>query len=413
MTLETRERSERSEKSWIAPLGAPALSGFAGAFVETVEPYTEADPAALLLQFLVAFGNAVGRNPHTMAGAERHGLNLNIVIVGRSAKSRKGSSLAPITSIYASADRAWAERRVKSGLSSGEGLVHQVRDGVEDDDEGEIDKRLLVVEAEFARVLKIMGREGNVLSTTLRDAWDGRPLGSLTKSTPTRASRHHISVIAHVTEEELRRELTATDAANGFANRFLFIGARRARLLPSPPRFEGPMIDSISRAVHDRLQWASDIGFIERSPDAEEFWADIYCGELAREWRGLVGALTARSEAQVLRLSALYALVNGSSIIDRDHIEAALAIWHYNVATIKHIFGEALGDPVADKIRNALLDAPDCTLSRSEISNLFSRHADSSRVQAALDLLEELDLARPWNEPTAGRPVERWSSCEH
>jgi hypothetical protein len=206
-----------------------------------------------------------------------------------------------------------------------------------------------------------MSREGNVLSTTLRDAWDGRPLGSLTKSTPTRASRHHISVIAHVTEEELRRELTATDAANGFANRFLFIGARRARLLPSPPRFEGPMIDSIARAVHDRLEWASTVGFIERSPEAEEFWADVYCGELAREWRGLVGALTARSEAQVLRLSAVYALVDGSKIIDRDHIEAALAIWRYNVATVEHIFGNALGDPVADKIRNALLDAPDCT----------------------------------------------------
>jgi hypothetical protein len=412
MSLRMRAIGEKSERSWIAPLGDAALTGFVGAFVKTVEPYTEADPAALAMQFLGAFGNAVGRTPHTMAGAERHGLNLNAVIVGRSAKSRKGSSWAPIVTTFQQADPGWVENRVKSGLSSGEGLVHQVRDGAGEEDEGEADKRLLVVEAEFARVLKIMGREGNVLSTTLRDAWDGRPLGSLTKSTPTRASRHHISVIAHITEEELRRELTATDAANGFANRFLFIGARRARLLPSPPRFEGELIDSMAHAVRDRLEWASGIGFIERSAEADEFWADVYCGELAREWRGLVGALTARSEAQVLRLSAIYALVDGSQRIERDHVEAALAIWRYSVRTVKHIFGDALGDTVADKIRNALLDAPDCTLSRSEISNLLSRHAESSRVQAALDLLEELEIARKWNEPTAGRPIERWSSCE-
>ncbi len=41
-------------------LAAPALYGLPGAVVRTIAPHTEADPAAILLQFLAAFGNLVG-----------------------------------------------------------------------------------------------------------------------------------------------------------------------------------------------------------------------------------------------------------------------------------------------------------------------------------------------------------------
>ena len=57
-------RSEAPLRSWPASLAADAFHGLAGTFVRTVEPHSEADPAALLLQFLVAFGSAAGREPH-------------------------------------------------------------------------------------------------------------------------------------------------------------------------------------------------------------------------------------------------------------------------------------------------------------------------------------------------------------
>jgi len=63
----------------------------AGRFVRTVEPHSEADPVALLVQFLVAFGSAVGRGPHFVAEADHHGVNLNAVFVGETAKGRKGT----------------------------------------------------------------------------------------------------------------------------------------------------------------------------------------------------------------------------------------------------------------------------------------------------------------------------------
>jgi len=37
--------------------------------VKRVLPHTEADPVALLIQFLIAYGNVIGRDPHAIAAA--------------------------------------------------------------------------------------------------------------------------------------------------------------------------------------------------------------------------------------------------------------------------------------------------------------------------------------------------------
>jgi hypothetical protein len=41
-----------------------ALYGLPGDVVATLDPHTEADPSAVLVSFLVAFGAAVGPGPH-------------------------------------------------------------------------------------------------------------------------------------------------------------------------------------------------------------------------------------------------------------------------------------------------------------------------------------------------------------
>ena len=107
-----------------------------------------------------------------------------------------------------------------SGLSSGEGLKWAVRDAVEAHeplkdrgrivgfqpvirDHGVADKRLLVIESEFAQALKVMEREGNTLSPTLRQAWDSGNLRTLTKNDPVVATDAHVSILGHITREEL------------------------------------------------------------------------------------------------------------------------------------------------------------------------------------------------------------------
>jgi hypothetical protein len=393
-------------------LGEAAFHGLVGEIVRGIEPFTEACEPAVLVQVLGFFGNVVGLSPHGMVGAERHGTNIYPIIVGRSAKARKGSSLAPVDHLFRLAAPDWHLERRKSGLSSGEGLVYQVRD--DDGDElGVSDKRLLIVEGEFARVLKVMRREGNILSPTLRDAWDGKPLGSLTKSTPTRTSSSHISIIGHITEDELRRELTATEATNGFVNRFLFVLAWREKQIPRPRSFDGPEVLQLVRSLRDRIDWGSAVERVDFSEEAGAAWDVAYCGELAQEWPGLVGSMTARSEAQVLRLAMIYALADQSARIQAVHIDAALAVWRYSAATIRHVFGDALGHPIADRIRQALREAPN-GLTRKQISvDVLSKNVAADSIADALDLLLELGLARQTVEATGGRPAELWVSCEH
>ena len=141
-------------------------------------------------------------------------------------------------------DDSWVSSRVQSGLSSGEGLIWAVRDPIEKqkpvrekghgvdyetviEDHGVDDKRLLVVESEFANTLKVIKREGNTLSPTVRQAWDSGILNTMTKNSPAKATDAHVSILGHITSHELR--FGGTEAQNGFANRFLIACAKRSQ----------------------------------------------------------------------------------------------------------------------------------------------------------------------------------------
>src|SRR5262249_44990302 len=142
-------------------------------------------------------------------------------------KGRKGTSLGRVRAVVKVADETWAGDRIKGGLSSGEGLINEVRDERQEWDNkekrfevvdpGVTDKRLMVVEPEFAGLLAVADRHGNTISPLIRRAWDGDKLQTITKNSPLCATGVHISIIGHITEDELRARITRTDMANGFA----------------------------------------------------------------------------------------------------------------------------------------------------------------------------------------------------
>src|ERR1700752_454987 len=218
-------------------VGACAFFGPAGDIVRIIEPHSEADPAALLVQVLVAFGNCAGRAAHFSVEADRHYPNLNAVLVGATSKGRKGTSWGHVKRLFETIDASWSDERIQHGLSSGEGLICAVRDVVPNHNDID-DKRLLVLESEFATVLRAMVRQGNVLSAVLRQAWDSGDLRILTRNDPVKATGAHISVMGHITAEELKRNLTRTEVANGFANRFLWVETNRSKCLPEGGRLD-------------------------------------------------------------------------------------------------------------------------------------------------------------------------------
>jgi hypothetical protein len=413
------------DPEWPTQLQSEALCGLAGELVETLGPHTEADPAALLLQFLIAFGNVVGRSAYFTAGADQHFPNQFAVLVGASSKGRKGSSWSAIQHVIGIADSAWLNASVQTGLSSGEGLIWAVRDEIAAQepirtgkerrvagyqtvvkDHGVSDKRLMVVEPEFASPLRVSERDGNTLSAVVRQAWDTGRLRVLTKNSPARATGAHISIIGHVTKDELLKYLTDTEAGNGFANRFLWVAVKRSKFLPDGGNLRAIDFAPMLQRLRAAIEFGQTVGEIRRDQEAGELWHDVYA-QLSRDRLGLYGAVTSRAEAHTLRLSCLYALLDRSTVVRVPHLAAALEVWRYCEDSCRFIFCDSLGDVTADTIRAALRRNP-VGLTRTEISGLFDRHKSADQVTRALELLRSQKMAEFRSRPTKGRPAERW-----
>jgi len=335
--------------------------------------------------------------------------------VGETSKARKGTAHADTLAIVKRADPTWAGTRVTGGLSSGEGLIYPIRDPIETvkkgetivTDPGEPDKRLLAVEEEFSAVLKVATRDGNTLTEQMRRAWDGRTLGTMTRNSPLRASNPHVSILAHITKAELLRVFDSTDAANGFGNRFLWACVRRSKHLPEGGRLPEDVASELSDRTIDLLSDARKRAEVKRDGAARELWAAVY-GDLSDGKPGLLGALTARAEAHVLRLSLLYALIDRAPAIGPDHLLAALALWDYCDASTRYIFGDATGDPIADRVLAALRTSG--PMAQTEINELFGRHVPASRLSRALETLLAVGLVRSASEQTGGRPRVIWTA---
>ena len=274
-------------------------------------------------------------------------------------------------------------------------------------DPGVADKRLMITEPEFAGALSAMERHGNTLSPVIRNAWDGQKLQTLTKSSPLKATGAHISIIAHITETEARARLTRTEMANGFANSFLFCCVKRSKLLPHGGSLTDADLVDLCQRVKSAVEFARQAGRIQMTEDAAEAWAAAY-PELSAERPGLVGAVIARSEAQVIRLSLIYALLDSQNAITPKHLEAAVAVWAYCEESALRIFGASLGDPVADDILQALRQSGSDGMTRTAIRDLFARHRSSGEVGSALVMLKTTGRIRMETRTTGGRPVEVW-----
>ena len=393
---------------WPAPSAEAALHGPAGEFVRRTAPHTEADPMALLAQFLVAFGAAAGRNVHYAVEATRHHLNEFVILVGPSGKGRKGSSWDHVDALITAADPGFTERCVSSGLSSGEGLIWEVRDGEAAEGGPAVDKRRLVLESEFAQVLKVLAREGNTLSPVVRNAWDGKTLQTIAKNSPVRAREAHIAIVGHITKDELLRFVSGTELANGFFNRFLVIAVQRSKELPFGGRLAGDELARVREATRTALRYASQPRELTFDLESREKWIEIY-GPLSRGQEGLLGAATRRAEAHVIRLAALYATLDCANQISLPHLDAALAVWRYSADSARWIFGDSLGDPTADEIWALAKDRAG-GVTRTEVRDLFSRNKKAREIDRALTVLEEAGrLQRATASDGRGRPAERWT----
>jgi Bifunctional DNA primase/polymerase, N-terminal/Protein of unknown function (DUF3987) len=334
-------------------LSPAALHGTAGKIVKAVAPHTEADPAALLVQLLAVFGATVGPSPHIVVGNKRHRAVINPLIVGRTNNGAKGTGLDAVEAVRKCC-LDWFDEFTTSGLSSAEGLIELVRDpsGDPNDDNydpGVADKRLLVKESEYRSVLTRGRREGNTLAMTLRQAFDGDNLRTLTrKHNKLTATDPHIVVIGHITPREFGAAVDDSDLAGGSVNRLLICLSRRSRLNTRMGNIPGEVLADAGKLFDKAQKIAQDRGRLEFTEGFWERWDRVY-PDLNRD-RPDCGATdaTARAVTMVLRLSLLYALIDGKDAIDVDHLDAALALWGYCEHSASSCGGTVLGAGTVD-----------------------------------------------------------------
>lgn len=422
-TLTSAARTSRIRDTWPV-LDAAARHGLAGEVVDLLEPHTEADSVALLVSFLSEVGAMVGRAPHLILDGGHHPLLFWPVLVGKSSKSRKGTADKRIEALCRLIDSGWTRGECKGTLSSGEGLAYAVRDAQYKEepvkqngkptgdmqticvDSGVEDKRLFLVQSEFGAVLRVMEREGNSLSGVLRDAWDGKDLTPMTKANRIRATTPHIAIVGHVTKDELLRNLNNTEACNGFGNRFVWLAVQRSKELPFASSPDPNAIHALSRRIQTQIQTARTMSSLSLSECGRDVWKALY-HDLSAERPGLAGDLLGRAEAQVMRLAALYALLDGVSVIDSVHLRPACALWQYAEASTRYIFGDSTGDPYADTIMRALHGQGE--LDDTSISVLFGKNLSAARLGQAKTLLIDAGLARCTTVHTGGRPRMLWT----
>ncbi len=382
-----------------------AYHGPLGEIVRQLAPTTEADPVGVLASLLAYVGTMIGDGPHVRVGNRPPPARIWPLLLGATGSGRKGTATADAESVVTAFDSYFLQECQVSGLSTGEGLIHRLRDR-DGDDAGATDKRLLVIESEFARVLGITRREGNTLSEVLRGMWESGAAAVLTRGQPLACTGAHVSIIGHVTQRELRIKLAERDVAGGLVNRFLPLVVDRSQLLPY--EVDSPDLRAVTAQVQRRIAAARKVGRVRRTPAAEDLWGDAYLALNDDRHDGPLGEVIARGAPYTLRIALLYALLDGRQEIDTDHLLAALALWQYAVASARQTFGDFTGRTDLDRLRDFLASASGGR-TRMEVADLFGRNKDAREIDALIAEFEARGDVTTETERTGrpGRPTIR------
>lgn len=409
------EPTEAVKEKWPAPLAPEAMPGLIKTFIDTATENSEADPAAILATLLVRFSISCGNAAFFHVGDNKHYARLNAAIVGETAIGRKGTSAGPVNSVFELIQDAC--RTSPGPLSTGEGITYAVRDEVQEwkidnktksgemvvTDPGIEDKRLAVIEEEFASALQATKRDGNTLSAIVRTLFDSGNCEPLTKSNRIKCTGAHVGIVAHITLFELQKLLSANERLNGFGNRFLWICSKRPKLVafpePMPEQFKKDMAAHIERAISH----AREGGEYTLSGKAKELWGDLY-PDLAEGRQGIAGAMIGRAAPYVLRLAFTYCLFRSGAEIDVVDLEAALAFWRYADQSAGFIFGGTVA-PDRDK-QKILMCIGNAQKSKTEIRiEAFSNHITAEKLGKLLANLEDNQVISSEMVQSSGPPT--------
>ncbi|MFB7473154.1 DUF3987 domain-containing protein [Kitasatospora sp. NPDC056184] len=333
-------------------LANEAYAGLAGRIVRHVEPMTEADNAGMLASLFAGFSAMIGKGPKVRVGRRAQSLAIWSLMMGPTGEGRKGTATDEMEEFLKAAEPEFFEgKNVSTSLNTGEGLIYSVRDHrlkkVKDPETGEWDeewtggvddKRLLVIATEYVNVMSKSG--GGILGGVLRDAWDGKNLVIKTKESET-ASGAHIVVLGHVTPTEFDAKMKPSDLAGGSYNRFLPLFTHKDKDVPIPPDIPGweEETDALAEGLRAAVESAKKVTEVTMTGPAQKLYVDQLYADLSYrdEKDPVIKEFVQRHIPYLMRLAAVYALLDQRDKIGVKDLKAAKAVLDYSYATVAYL----------------------------------------------------------------------------
>jgi hypothetical protein len=400
-------------------LGVAAYHGPVGDLLRLVEPQTEAHQAAVGAILLTKIGAIIGRRATVHVGEHHHHANLFTLIVGETSTGAKGSADSVVDRFLEDVDLSFYERHVVSGFGSGEALISTFRDlRPTEIDKGELprEKRRVIDEPEFSRVLRVAHKEGSILGQVVRQGFDYKPIQHRTTTHGTYiATGHHLSVVGSITPNELEACVSDLDVNNGLLNRFIFVHSQLSQLLPFGGYIDPGERQGIAKQVAAAMDWLAtpaDDDLDGHGHGPVHYFISDDGSPLARLWQPWYErvrpgraddetALAKRHHVIAARIANIYAVLDQANELEPKHLEAGMAWTQYSLDSTRYFFGEVLAGK-AGELLAAIRRAGDKGLDGTGQQAVFSNHLSADEARKLRHDLEHHGLIVTVPVPGAG-----------
>ncbi len=359
----------------------------------------EAVPVAVAINTLVRLSSLIGPTVYLQIGDERRLLNEFVLMIGPTGLGKGASNHGP-KRIFKQVEQflelnfqlqlqagkgngvgCYPLLKVHTGgLSSGEGLAAALDDGNADDTRSRqiTDKRMLAFEPEFANVMNMCQRSGNILSMVLRNAFDGSDIKPLTKRDKVQVTNPYLCLIANITAGELAsHEQSATMSNNGMLNRFLILWQQPVCEVPFPDPMDNDKTDQLAQKLSECILIARNKNHdthykkmpaaaraIKLDKGAIQYWTTHYGRLLNRPDCDQVMLLTRRHRLHAMLIASLLAILDHRLEIGVRDLTSALAWCEYSRRSVIYAFNSLQEQNVAirrhnlsSQLLNAIRDA--------------------------------------------------------
>lgn len=349
------------------------FTGLIGKTVKALDPWHEADPIAVHMSLMAMASVLLEGGVKVYTGSKWEYPLLNVLLFGESAKGRKGTSGTIAFEVVTKAFPGWRDDHTGGAPSSGAGIVkllantavetnwlrpldeipEQLREEAATKPIRRIKPGLpyLFYEEEIAKVLH-RARMDDSYEALIRVMWQGANLtGRYTSHLQVTIPRPVVGWLAHVTPGEFVAKLGRSSLHGGTFNRFMLFWVQRNRIIRRIRPIPEDLLARLASEFRARILFGRTVGKIQPTEEAWDFWENDLHPEIDGQLSAspLWGEFVGRALDNIMRMAAIYAVMDKRRAITADDLKAARGVMRYVFASLPTIMRE-LGDntPVMD-----------------------------------------------------------------